>query len=184
MPADARTGRHAPLSRFSRLPMDPIAVALAAAQATMAIAVLFVLPGLTLGPLLLPGASTPLHVIGRAIGLSLLIVAGTCTLLAGIGILRVGPLVATLAVITLAPLARPSVRASLGRLLSGGRRRRRWWLGGAAGLLVLGVIVVLPSRAAVGDDLLPKTSTPWYYMAVAQDVAETGKIPDTIQEWG
>ena len=60
--------------------MDPIAVALAAAQATMALAVLFVLPGLTLGPLVLPGAPTPLHVIGRAIGLSLLIVAGTATL--------------------------------------------------------------------------------------------------------
>src|SRR5712671_6966204 len=98
MPADARTGRHAPLSRFSRLPMDPIAVALAAAQATMAIAVLFVLPGLTLGPLIV-----------------------------------------TLAVITLAPLAHPAVRASLGRLVSGGRRSRRWWSGGAAGLLVLGV---------------------------------------------
>jgi hypothetical protein len=164
--------------------MDPIAVALAAAQATMALAVLFVLPGLTLGPLILPGAPTPLQVIGRAIGLSLLIVAGTCTLLAGVGQLRGGPLIASLAVLTLAPLLHPVVRASLRGLLTGSRRWRRWWLGGAAGLLVLGVIVVLPSRAAVGDDLLPKTSTPWYYMAVAQDVADTGTIPKTIQEWG
>ncbi len=164
--------------------MDPIAVALAAAQATIALAVLFVLPGLTFGPLILPGAPTPLHVIGRAIGLSLLIVAGTCTLLAGIGILRVGPLIATLTVVTLAPLAHPSARASLRGSLSGGRRRRRWWLAGAAGLLVLGITVLVPSRAAVGDSLLPKTSTPWYYMAVARDVADAGAIPATIQEWG
>ena len=164
--------------------MDPIAVALAAAQATMALAVLFVLPGLTLGPLILPGAPTPLHVIGRAIGLSLLIVAGTCTLLAGIGQLRAGPLIVTLAVITLAPLAHPAVRASLRGSRTGGRRRRRWLLAGVAGLLVLGVTVVLPSRAAVGDQLLPKTSTPWYYMAVARDIADAGAIPATIQEWG
>jgi hypothetical protein len=164
--------------------MDPIGVALAAAQATMALAVLFVLPGLTLGPLILPGAPTPLHVIGRAIGLSLLIVAGTCTLLAGIGQLRAGPLIATLAVITLAPLAHPAARASMRGVLSGSRRRRRWWLGGAFGLLILGATVVLPSRATVGDDLLPKTSTPWYYMAVAREVADAGTIPATIQEWG
>jgi hypothetical protein len=164
--------------------MDPIAVALAAAQATMALAVLFVLPGLTLGPLILPGALTPLHVIGRAIGLSLLIVAGTCTLLAGVGQLRVGPLLATLAGLTISPLAHPAVRASLRGLLSGRRRRRNWWLAGAAGLIVLGVTVVLPSRAAVGDALLPQTSTPWYYMAVARDVAEAGAIPATIAEWG
>jgi hypothetical protein len=184
MPADVRAGRHAPLSRFNRLSMDPVAVALTAAQATMALAVLFVLPGLTLGPLILPGAPTPLHVIGRAIGLSLLIVSGTCTVLAGLGLLRAGPLVAVLAVEILAPLAHPTVRASLRHLLAGGRRRRRWWLGSIAGLAVLAVTVVGPSRAEVGSDLLPKTSTPWYYMAVAREVAEAGRIPATIAEWG
>jgi hypothetical protein len=184
MPADVRAGRHAPLSRFNRLPMDPIAVALTAVQATMALAVLFVLPGLALGPLILPGAPTPLHVIGRAIGLSLLIVSGTCTLLAGLGLLRAGPLAATLAVEILAPLAHPTVRASLRPILAGGRRRRRWWLASIAGLAVLAVTVVGPSRAEVGSDLLPKTSTPWYYMAVAREVAEAGRIPATIAEWG
>jgi hypothetical protein len=44
--------------------------------------------------------------------------------------------------------------------------------------------VVGPSRAGVGGDLLPKTSTPWYYMAVAREVAEAGSIPATIGEWG
>jgi hypothetical protein len=164
--------------------MDPIADALAAAQATMALAVLFVLPGLTLGPLILPGAMTPLHVVGRAIGLSLLIVAGTCTLLAGIGQLRAWTLVATLAVLILAPIAHPTVRASLRELLSARRRRRRSWLVGAAGLVVLFIAVVLPSRAVVGANLLPQTSTPWYYMAVAREVATHGSIPATIVEWG
>ena len=164
--------------------MDPIAVALAAAQATMALAVLFVLPGLTWGPLILPGAPTPLHVIGRAIGLSLLIVVGTCTVLAGIGQLRPVPLVVVLAALILAPLLHPVVRASLRGLVRGGRRRRRWWLGGAAALVLVGATILLPSRAVVGDDLLPMTSTPWYYMAVARQVAETGAIPSTITEWG
>jgi len=164
--------------------MDPIAVALAAAQATMALAVLFVLPGLTWGPLILPGAPTPLQVIGRAIGLSLLIVAGTCTVLAGIGQLRPVPLVVVLAALILAPLLHPVVRASLRGLVRGGRRRRRWWLGGAAALVLVGATILLPSRAVVGDDLLPMTSTPWYYMAVARQVAETGAIPSTITEWG
>ncbi|HEY2888582.1 MAG TPA: glycosyltransferase family 39 protein, partial [Candidatus Limnocylindrales bacterium] len=164
--------------------MDPIAVALTVARATAALALLFVLPGLTLGPLILPGAPTPLHVIGRAIGLSLLIVSGTCTVLAGLGLLRAGPLLAALAVEILAPLASPTVRASLRRLAAGGRRRRAWWLGALAGLAVLAVTVVGPSRATVGDDLLPKTSTPWYYMAVAREVADSGTIPATIAEWG
>jgi hypothetical protein len=184
MPADVRAGRHAPLSRFNRLPMDPIAVALTAAQATVALAALFVLPGLALGPLILPGAPTPLHVVGRAIGLSLLIVLGTCTVLAGLGWLHAGPLAATLAVEILVPLAHPRVRASLRRLMADGRRRRRWWLGAIAGLAVLAVTVIGPSRAAVGSDLLPKTSTPWYYMAVAREVADAGTIPVTIAEWG
>jgi hypothetical protein len=164
--------------------MDPIAVALAAAQTTMALALLFVLPGLMLGPLILPGAPTPLHVIGRALGLSLLIVSAACTLLAGIGQLRIVPLLAVLAVLSLAPLAHPTVRASLRRIRPRGSRRRGWWLGFAAGLLLLGVVIVIPSRARVGPNLLPRTSTPWYYMAVAQEVADTGSIPKTIAEWG
>jgi len=164
--------------------VNPIDVALAAAQTTMALAILFVLPGLTLGPLVLPGAPTPLHVIGRAIGISLVIVAGTCSLLAGLGLLRAGPLVVTLAALTLAPLVHPTVRASLLRLAAGGRRRQSWWLAGIAALFVVGLTVVIPSRAAVGNNLLPMTSTPWYYMAVARQVAEAGSIPATIGEWG
>jgi hypothetical protein len=164
--------------------VNPIDLVLAAAQTTMALAILFVLPGLTLGPLVVPGAPTPLHVIGRAIGLSLVIVAGTCSLLAGLGQLRPVPLIVALAAITVAPLAHPDVRASLRRLGSGRRRIRRWWIGGIAGLIVLGLTVVVPSRATVGSDLLPMTSTPWYYMAVARQVAETGSIPATINEWG
>ncbi|HLO36590.1 MAG TPA: hypothetical protein VK194_10925, partial [Candidatus Deferrimicrobium sp.] len=164
--------------------MDPIGVALAAVQATAALALLFLLPGLTLGPLILPGAPTPLHVVGRAVGLSLLIASATCTVLAGLGLLRPGPLVAALVALTLVPLAHPASRASVTRLATAGRRRRRWWLGAIAGVAVVGFTVLGPSRAASGGDLLPETSTPWYYMAVARAVADTGSIPATIAEWG
>ncbi len=166
------------------MPIDPAAVALMAVQATMALAILFVLPGLAWGPLMLPGAPTPLHVIGRAIGLSLLIVTASCTILAELGQLRPVPLVAVLVVATIAPLRSERVRTELLRIRRGGRRRRGWWLAGIAGLGLLAVIVVLPSRAVVGDDLLPQTSTPWYYTAVARQVADHGAIPATIEEWG
>ena len=153
-------------------------------QATAALAILFVLPGLAWGPLILPGAPTPLHVIGRAIGLSLLIVTATCTVLALLGQLRPPQLLATLAIVSIAPLGRQRVRAELRGLVGGGRRRRAWWVSAAVGLALLGATIVLPSRAAVGDDLLPETSTPWYYTAVAQEVADRGSIPATIEEWG
>jgi hypothetical protein len=173
--------------------MDPIAAALVAAQATAALALLFVLPGLTWGLLVLPVAATPLHAAGRAIGLSLLIVAATCTLLAELGLLRVGPLLVALVALTAAPLGSRDVRGAFrarGRLRGSrgrgkiGARRRRWWLGAAAAVALVAAIIVLPSRAAVGDDLLPRTSTPWYYMAVARAVAESGSVPATIAEWG
>ena len=166
------------------MPIDPIGAAIAAAQATAALALLFVLPGMTIGPLILSRAPTPLHLIGQAIGLSLLIVAGTCTALAEVGQLRAGPLVTVLVASTIAPLASHRVRADLGHLARGSRRKRSWWLAAVAGAAFVAVAVVLPSKAAVGDDLLPKTSTPWYYMAVAREVATTGAIPPTIAEWG
>ena len=166
------------------MPIDPVAVALMTVQATAALAILFVLPGLAWGPLILPGAPTPLHVVGRAIGLSLLIVTATCTILAEIGQLRPVPLIAVLAIATFAPFGRQGVRAEHRRLVRGGRRRRDWWLAALAALGLVAATVVLPSRAVVGDDLLPQTSTPWYYTAVARQVADRGAIPATIEEWG
>jgi hypothetical protein len=54
---------------------------------------------------------------------------------------------------------------------------------GLAGLFVA-IIILVPSVGAVGSGLLPQTSTPWYYMALADRVADTGGIPAAIPEWG
>ncbi|MEA2612710.1 MAG: hypothetical protein QOI52_669, partial [Chloroflexota bacterium] len=65
--------------------MDPIALLTSAVTATIVSALLFVLPGAALGPIVLPGASTPLTGVGRAAGVSLLATLVTCTLLARVG---------------------------------------------------------------------------------------------------
>jgi hypothetical protein len=166
------------------LPVDPLVATLDGARAVAALLILFVVPGLTMGPLLLPGAATPLHVIGRAIGLSLVITTSICTLLAGIGWLRPVPVLIAIGIVTLAPLASSAVRSSLRRRGGSGPRRAASWLRFAAAVAIVGAVVILPSRAAIGDDLLPRTSTPWYYAAAARDIADAGRIPPTIAEWG
>jgi hypothetical protein len=178
------------------LSIDPLSAAGSAIQATAALALLFVLPGAALGPWLLPGAPTVLLAIGRAIAVSLLIVAGTCTLLAVLGLLRPPILLATLLGLTVLPLA---VRVVRGRTAERGpaedlrrpqatpssrRRRVRAALGGALAGLFVAAVVLVPSIQAVGTGLLPQTSTPWYYMALARVVADTGGVPATIPEWG
>ena len=166
------------------MPSDPITIVLVAVQATLALALLFVLPGLTWGPLVLPGAPTPLHAIGRAVGVSLLIAPFACTVLAAIGLLH-GPVVAAVLVaLTLAPLAVSRIRVAAREVPRRLRGHGRWWLGAAAALGMVGLVVVGRSIADAGADLLPSTSTPWYYMAVARLVAEAGSIPATIAEWG
>jgi hypothetical protein len=62
--------------------MDPVLLASDAARTAIVIALLFVLPGLAWGPLLVPGADSTLVATGRAHGLSLLTTATLCTLLA------------------------------------------------------------------------------------------------------
>jgi hypothetical protein len=67
--------------------MDPIAFLTSAVVATMVSVLLFLLPGMALGPLVLPGASTPLAKLGRAAGVSLLVGLIGCTVLARLGAL-------------------------------------------------------------------------------------------------
>ena len=168
------------------MPVDPVVATLEVARAIAALLILFVVPGLAWGPLLLPGAPTPLHVVGRAIGLSLVITAAVCTGIAGIGQLRPVPLVIGLALASVLPLASARIRGSIvaHRLGRPSRRIVSSWLRFAVGTVFVGLVVILPSRAAIGDDLLPQTSTPWYYAAVARDIANAGGIPATIDEWG
>ncbi|MEO8572023.1 MAG: hypothetical protein ABI553_10040, partial [Chloroflexota bacterium] len=76
--------------------MDPIAFLTSAVVATMVSVLLFLLPGVALGPLVLPGATTPLSRLGRATGVSLLVGLVGCTLLARFGVLSGGSVVVLL----------------------------------------------------------------------------------------
>jgi hypothetical protein len=160
--------------------MDLIALIVAAVQAAVALALLFVVPGITLGPVLLPGASNPLMRIGRAIGVSLLTTTLACTALAWAGVLRPTVLIAVLIGLTILPLHR-----RVPQLPRPPRERaRRWWAGAAVASLLVVVLVIVPSRADVGPDLLPYTSTVWYYANLARVVAAGGGLPSVLPEWG
>jgi hypothetical protein len=131
--------------------VNPPAILLAVLQAAIAVALLFVVPGLTLGPVLAPGASTPLARIGRAAGVSLLATATTCMLLARFGLLR--PTIVVLVLLGLSILPLHSRMPRLPRLPRA--RARRWWLGAIAAVVLVAILVVLPSRLKVGPELLP-----------------------------
>ena len=50
--------------------------------------------------------------------------------------------------------------------------------------MLAGALVVVPSAAAMWPDLLPKSSTTWYYANLAQSMAQLGAIPAQLPEWG
>lgn len=167
--------------------MDPLAAVLATLQLAITVALLFLLPGVTWAHLLAP-ATGPLARLGRAVGVSLLTTSTACIGLAYAGMLRPPITVATLVVLTLAPLGIRSVRQGVRRELAPLRRptarQRRWWLAATAGAGVIAALVVIPSRLRVGETLLPFTSTVWYYVNLARVVAERGGFPATLPEWG
>jgi hypothetical protein len=175
--------------------MDPIALLTSAVTATIVSALLFVLPGAALGPVVLPGATTPLAGAGRAAGVSLLATLVTCTLLARVGALTVPAVLGTLVLLTLMGVALRRPRWSLGwraRLtppgLSGGlapsRRASRWWAAALAATVLVLALLVIPSHLAVRPDLLPVSSTTWYYLNLAQATAQLGGFPAQLAEWG
>jgi hypothetical protein len=159
--------------------MDPIALVASAVWATMVSILLFLLPGAALGPVVLPGASTPLTWVGRAAGVSLLATLLLCTLLARLGVLTIPAILTSLIGLTVLGLAlhRP-------RLVRPSTRRRRWWIAAAAGVVVAGALIVVPSAAGAWPALLPKTSTTWYYANLAEAMAQLGAIPAQLPEWG
>lgn len=161
--------------------MDPIALLTSAVVATMVSALLFLLPGAALGSLVLPGAWTPLGRLGRAAGVSLLVTLPTCTLLARFGLLSIPSILAALLALTAigVVLRRPRIGAPWGRV-----RARRWWAGAVAGLVLVVGLVILPSHLGVRPDLLPVSSTSWYYLHLAQATADLGGFPATLPEWG
>ena len=158
-------------------------------QAALVLTLLFVLPGLAWGPVLAPGSGSPLVTAGRAAAASLLVVGVTCTLLAWLGGFTPIAIVVVFVGLTVAPfLARSRRRAAVGavrRLRTGARGRRvvATLLAVAAVAVVL-ILVVLPSRQAVGAALLPFSSTVWYYANLARETALQGGFPAQLAEWG
>jgi len=174
-------GGHAPGMRCLPVFMDATALLTSAVSATMVSVLLFVLPGIALGPLVMPTAPSPLAWLGRAAGVSLLVGLTECTVLARVGRLDV----ASVVIVSLAisgvgfALHRPSWR--LARFQG---RRRAWWLGALAGTALALGLVLIPSFQAVSPDLLPRSSTTWYYLHLAQATADLGSFPATLAEWG
>ena len=189
-PVPARARRHQIHRRLAILPSDSLATGVQLLAAALVLALLFVLPGLAWGPLLAPGSGSPIVTVGRAAGASLLVAAPACTLLAALGALSPLPVIATLAALVAAPYMLPGRRRatarSLGAASRGVRSRRRATALGimAASAVVAVVLVVLPSRAAVGDALLPFSSTVWYYANLARETAVAGGFPQALPEWG
>ena len=165
--------------------MDFLILVAGVGQTAIVLALLFVLPGLAWGPLLAPGAGSPVEAIGRALGLSLLMAAVTCTVLTVAGVLQPALVVATLGVLIAVPVAirwrgRPwSMRS--GRLPA---RSRRWLVGSGLGGVVAFGGILLQSRLEVGASLLPFSSTVWYYANLAGQVAAAGRLPVSLPEWG
>ena len=162
--------------------MDPVALLATTVQAGLGLLVMFVVPGIALGPILVPGASTPLARAGRAVGVSLLTTSVECTMLAALGLLST----ASVLLLVGASCAIGAIHAARTgrRPRRPTRRKLRWLAGAAAGIAVAAALVLVPSRVAVGDALMPYTSTVWYYANLARAVAVTGGFPTALPEWG
>ncbi len=161
--------------------MDPIALLTSVALATIVSALLFLLPGAALGWLVLPGATTPLGRVGRAAGVSLLASLVTCTVLTRLGALSMASVLISLLILTMVGLIAHRPRPG-----SGWRRprQRRWWAVALSGSALAFGLVVVPSHLGVRPDLLPVSSTTWYYLALAQATADLGAFPTHLAEWG
>lgn len=188
-PVSARARRHLLHRRLAILPSDSLATGAQLLAAALVLALLFVLPGLAWGPVLAPGSGS-IVTVGRAAGASLLVAAPACTLLAALGALSPPVVIAVLAALGVAPFLLPGRRRAAARAFRGAvrgvRSRRRATVLGitAAAALVAVVLVVLPSRAAVGDALLPFSSTVWYYANLARETALATGFPEALPEWG
>lgn len=154
-----------------------------ALQTVAVLAAFFVVPGVTWGSLIAPGTPPGLSRIGRTVGSSLVVTAIAMTALAMFGMLRPVAVFATIAIVSLAPLAVPSVRRGVGRLRLPGRRPAGWALA-IAGLGLAVLFIVLPSHAELDAAPLPASTTVWYYAHLAQAVADTGGFPKDLPEWG
>jgi hypothetical protein len=156
---------------------------MAEAIGAIVVALLFLLPGIALGPVLVPGATTPVGRLGRAVGVSLVVGMIVSMALATVGLLTGAAFALSLVASSVIGLVLDRPRNGR-RLGLPGRRERRWWAGAIAGSVIAAALVVLPSQASVGPDLLPVTSTSWYYANLAQAMAALNRIPIGTADWG
>ena len=157
--------------------MEAVSVAIGVVQGGAALGLLFLVPGLTLGPLLLPGATTPLGRAARAIGVSMLVGAVAACGLAMVGLFRPTILLATLIGLTVLPLhaSLPS-RPSLPR-----GRLRRWWLAAATVTCLAVLVLVVPGWLAANGTV---AAAHWEDVAVARHIALDGRLPAGLTWWG
>jgi hypothetical protein len=160
--------------------MDPIAILYEATRAAVALLLLFVLPGVTLGPVIAPGASTHLARLGRAVGVSLVVTAIACLMLGRLGLLRPTIVVLLLLGLTLLPLhsrlprrpGRPSWHA------------RRWWLGAVVAAVLASLLAVVPAGPQAGGAPVPSGATSWPDAALAWSTADSGGFRADLPAWG
>lgn len=153
---------------------------IAAVQAGAVLALLFVVPGLTLGRVLAPGSMPPLARLGRAAAVSLLTTSAACTLLALIGALRPTIVLAALAGLVVLPLqASPPGRLRLPR-----GQRRRGWLIALASVVAISVVAALPTVTATVGSAAAFTATSWHHALVADRLAGGAGLAPVLPMWG
>ena len=159
--------------------MDAVTLAVAAVQTAAALALLFLLPGLTLGPAIAPGAMSPAARLGRAAGVSLVTTAVASAGLAALGLLRPTILLATLIGLTILPLhSRLPRRPGLPRGRAG-----RWWAGvGVAAVVAIALADVPGWIATAASGTVPAPA--WEDVTLAQAVVAQGGLPDEVAAWG
>lgn len=150
----------------------------------MAITALFVLPGWGWGRILVPTATTPLARIGRTVVASLLITSAGCTLLAAAGVLLPGTVLLMSGVAFLSGNLLARRLPSPPRTASMSRRLRRAWAATIALVAAAAVLILLPSSLRLGPELIPASSTVWYYAHLAHETAALGRFPSELSEWG
>jgi hypothetical protein len=159
--------------------MDPVTFAADAAWTVASLALVFLLPGLTLGRGVAPGAMSPGTRLGRAIAVSMLTAATASAGLAVVDLLRPTILVALLAGATILPLhSRQPSRPGWPR-----GRARRWWTGAVLlGGLALALLLVPGwlEAAARGAPAGPS----WEDVAAAEAMATLGGLPPEVVTWG
>ena len=154
----------------------------AAARVIVALLLLFIVPGITWGPLLVPRIrASRLEILGRTIGTAIGVAGITATVLAVFHLLTPWVVLVSLLAVSALPLAFSSVRQELAVPRFRGRARGEWLV--LIAVVALVALLVIASHLGVGSDLLPISSTVWYYQNLSVLTANASGFPATVTEW-